>query len=204
MQKKETNQIKKYQDCVLEKIISLKETKSYIAVMKSLEFEDNYLVFSVGDIEATLLTIASNKDIVKLHRPDTFDIYINTLEKLGNEIREILITEKKGTLVTSEIIIYNELENNIVSIDCRPSDAINIALKKDLPIQIKEDILSSYEESISKIYIVDSSVNSGINDIFYNNLPLEQLEKKLQECIKYEEYEEAEKIKKIIHDKKRN
>ena len=194
----------KYSDCILHKITTEENGKCFNITLNSLEDPKKFLMFMVGDIEGTLLSACIYNDKLKLHRPDTIDTLYSILEKTGNEITNIYITKKEGLTVYSEIEIFNSLENQKVIIDCRPSDSLCVALKKNIPIQVSDSLLDIEKSARAKIYDKSTFDKYGdrLDDVYLSSLSVELLGVKMNKAVKEEDYELAKKIKDIITDKK--
>ncbi|MCA9175071.1 MAG: bifunctional nuclease family protein [Planctomycetales bacterium] len=84
-------------------------------------------------------------------RPLTHDLLVNTVEQMGGEFDSIVITELRDR--TYFAVLRIQLDDDILEIDARPSDAIAIAVTCDppLPIFVAEEVLdelwSEYEEN---------------------------------------------------------
>lgn len=80
-------------------------------------------------------------------RPLTHELLVNTVENLGAEFQDVLISELKDHTYHARLRIRHEGE--LVEIDARSSDAIAIAVTCDprLPIYVMEDVL---QESIDE------------------------------------------------------
>lgn len=194
----------KYSDCTLHKISTEDNGKCFNITLNSLEDPRKFLMFMVGDIEGTLLSACIYNDKLKLHRPDTIDTMYNILEKTGNEITNIYITKKEGLTVFSEIEIFNSLENQKIIIDCRPSDSLCVALKKNIPIQVNDNLLDIEQNARKKISDKETfgKFEQSLDEIYLESLGIELLNTKMQRAVEEENYELAKKIKDIITNKK--
>lgn len=90
----------------------------------------------IGPCEAGIMAMALKKE--KFERPLTHDLYLNTLEKLGYKIKDIVITKIERSIYHS--IIKLKKDDEIIEIDSRPSDSIILGIKLELPIYIEDDI----------------------------------------------------------------
>lgn len=74
-------------------------------------------------------------------RPLTHDLLRNVIETLGAEVQDVVITQLIDHTYYAVIRIRHEGE--LQEIDCRPSDAIALAVHYDphLPIYVSEDVL---------------------------------------------------------------
>jgi uncharacterized protein len=75
-------------------------------------------------------------------RPLTHDLIVQSIEALGGELQDVVITELKEHTYFAQLRVRKEGE--LVEIDARPSDAIAVAVTADppLPIYVSEDVLS--------------------------------------------------------------
>jgi bifunctional DNase/RNase len=75
-------------------------------------------------------------------RPMTHQLIKNVVETLGGKIEEVVVTEMKEH--TYYAILRVRVGDRVHEIDCRPSDAIAIAVHHSpvLPIFVAEDVLS--------------------------------------------------------------
>ena len=105
--------------------------------------------------------------------------------------------------------LVSEKEGEVVEIDTRTSDAIALAVRFKCPIYTHEFILASAGIILDDIREIDDDLDKEIENIqdelsspkhdakklSYKNLPIEELNKRLQDAIEKENYEEASKIK---------
>jgi bifunctional DNase/RNase len=98
---------------------------------------DRYLPIWVGPWEAS--AIATRLQGVLPERPLTHDLYTRTLLDLGVRIIRVVVTELAEETYRARIVLGSgEVEHEI---DARPSDAIAIALRADVPIYVADAIL---------------------------------------------------------------
>ena len=89
-----------------------------------------HLAIWIAAAEADAIAIRMQK--VDVPRPLTHDLFCNTIEKLGGQINKIIIDNlDTGTFFAKIIISLNGKE---IELDSRPSDAMVIALKMNIPI----------------------------------------------------------------------
>lgn len=93
----------------------------------------------IGMAEAT--SIAASIKKLKLNRPLTHDLFINVLDGFDAEIEQAVITSIQESTYFSELVLSSG--ERAIIIDCRPSDAIAIALRSGAPIYVTEDVLKS-------------------------------------------------------------
>lgn len=96
----------------------------------------------IGIFEATSID-RRVKNIVP-PRPLTHDMIVGVVEQLGGEIQDILINDLQDHTYFAKLRIRKDGE--LVSIDCRPSDAIAVAVTAKVPIWVAEKVLAATEE----------------------------------------------------------
>jgi uncharacterized protein len=94
----------------------------------------------IGLCEAT--SIDRRVKQVPSPRPLTHDLIVQSIETLGGELQDVVITELKEHTYFAQLRVRKDGE--LVEIDARPSDAIAVAVTADppLPIYVSEDVLS--------------------------------------------------------------
>ena len=94
----------------------------------------------IGEFEANII----NRRVLDEapHRPLTHDLLRSVIEVLGAEPKEVVITEIKDH--TYYAILRLSQKDQLLEIDCRPSDAVALAVHYDppLPIFVAEDVLN--------------------------------------------------------------
>ncbi len=76
---------------------------------------------------------------VKIQRPMTHDLILAVIDELGGDLQDIFIHELKEHTYYAKLRIRKDGE--IVQIDCRPSDAIAVAVTAKVPIYVAEDVI---------------------------------------------------------------
>jgi bifunctional DNase/RNase len=92
----------------------------------------------IGIFEAT--SIDRRVKNIPTPRPLTHDLVANVIEQLGGELQDIVISELIEHTYFAKLRIRNEGE--LIEIDCRPSDAIALAVTAKVPIFVNEDVLN--------------------------------------------------------------
>ena len=187
----------------VDKISYCQSSKGYTILMKEIG-ATNYFSILIGNSEAQSVALALEG--VQTPRPMTHDMIIDILDSSDININRIEINNFENDTFFSRILIksYNF---GIKSIDCRPSDAISIALKCNYPIFIYDQVLSSIKESQGRI---DSDFNAiseyyknTKSDILQKKSNINRLTKALDNAVDEENYEVAAKIRdkiKLIKD----
>lgn len=111
-------------------------TNSPILILQELTGERTLPIW-IGLLEAT--AIASELEKVSFSRPMTHDLTLNLITHLGRSILKVEITELKDN--TFYALLHLEGEAGVTTLDCRPSDAIALALRAGAPILVAEAVL---------------------------------------------------------------
>ncbi|TYI88754.1 hypothetical protein E1A91_D03G005200v1 [Gossypium mustelinum] len=73
--------------------------------------------------------------------PDQFHLVKNVVEKLGYEVKMVRITERVVNTYFAKLYFSKPGENDVISVDARPSDAINVAHRCKAPIYVSKQIV---------------------------------------------------------------
>lgn len=75
-------------------------------------------------------------------RPLTHDLLVNTVDMMGGEFQDVVISELREHTYYALLRVRHEGE--LIEIDARPSDAIAVAVSCDppLPIYVNEEVLN--------------------------------------------------------------
>jgi bifunctional DNase/RNase len=108
-----------------------------IVLLKEHEGE-RYLPIWIGAMEATAIAFALQGIVTQ--RPMTHDLLKNVLEEIEIHVERIVITElKEGTFYA---VIQLSRNGTRYEVSSRPSDAIALAVRVNVPIFANEDVLS--------------------------------------------------------------
>jgi uncharacterized protein len=72
-------------------------------------------------------------------RPLTHDLIASAIEQLGGDFQDVYISELREHTYFAKLRIRKDGE--LVEVDCRPSDAIALAVTAKVPIYVAEDVL---------------------------------------------------------------
>lgn len=98
---------------------------------------DRYLPIWIGPAEAD--AIAVKLQDLSVPRPLTHDLLREVIDKLGGNIRHILVSDLQNDTFFATIAI--EINGAQEDIDCRPSDAVALAVRAQVPIFANESVL---------------------------------------------------------------
>lgn len=108
-----------------------------IVLLKEIDSERQLPIW-IGPCEADAITIELQD--VKVARPLTQDLLKNVINELGGTVSHVLIKELRDSVFHASIFI--DFKNSMREIDCRPSDAIALAVRAKAPIFINEDVFN--------------------------------------------------------------
>jgi bifunctional DNase/RNase len=101
------------------------------------EAAERVLPIRVGDGEG--LSIAAAAQGQGLRRPLTHDLLLDVIQRLGGSIQRAVVHDlREGTFIGSLEI---RTAAGVLEVDCRPSDAIALAVRVHCPIEADEEVL---------------------------------------------------------------
>ncbi len=98
---------------------------------------DRQLPIWIGPCEAESITLELQD--TQIARPLTHDLLKNVIEATKGKISHILINELRDQVFYARL--YIDINGNLTDIDCRPSDAIALAVRAKVPIFIDEAVM---------------------------------------------------------------
>jgi uncharacterized protein len=113
-------------------------TNMPIVVLKDVA-SDTIMPIWVGIFEANAIAIEIEK--LAAPRPMTHDLTRNLIHHLNATLERVVITELRDD--TFFAVLWMRQENEPITIDARPSDAIALALRADCPIYVSEQVMQS-------------------------------------------------------------
>lgn len=113
-------------------------TNMPIVVLKDVA-SDTVMPIWVGIFEANAIAIEIEK--LAAPRPMTHDLTRNLIHHLNGRLEKVVITELRDD--TFFAILWMRQDNEPITVDARPSDAIALALRADCPIYVSEQVMQS-------------------------------------------------------------
>ena len=107
-----------------------------VVILKEKEAE-RYLPIWIGPAEAD--SIAVKLQDVSVPRPLTHDLLRSVIDALGAVVVSIIVCDLRNDTFYAKITLSVDGEN--VEIDSRPSDAIALAVRAEVPIYAEESVL---------------------------------------------------------------
>ncbi len=112
-------------------------TNSPIVVLKGIDSE-TVLPIWVGAFEANAIALEIEKIVPQ--RPMTHDLLRNLIVECGLRPSRVIVTDLLENTFYALIELLNE-NDELVSMDARPSDAIALALRLDCPIFVQQKVI---------------------------------------------------------------
>jgi len=121
----------------LKRIIISEVHEQQIIVLREVEGERSFPIV-IGIFEATSID-RRVKNIIP-PRPLTHDLIVAAVEQLGGDVQDIVISDLQDHTYFAKLRVRKDGE--LIEIDCRPSDAIAVAVTAKVPIWVGEDVLA--------------------------------------------------------------
>ena len=112
------------------------QSKTPIVVLREAS-GDAVLPVWVGAMEAMAISLVLNNE--NLPRPLTHDLFLMTLKAFKAELRRVEINDLREGTFYAVLVLYGP--EGRTRVDCRPSDAIALAMRAGAPILVEEEVL---------------------------------------------------------------
>lgn len=153
----------------------------------------------IGMFEAQAIAIEIEKIIP--NRPMTHDLFKSFAQSFDFEVEEIIISDLKEGVFFAKIVCTNGVKQ--IDVDARPSDAIAIGLRFNVPIFTYETVLSEAgivltdetEEEEESTPVKETGRKSKPHSEQLKDLTNDKLNKLLEDALAKEDYEKAAKIR---------
>jgi bifunctional DNase/RNase len=113
-------------------------TKSPIVILRDRESRIALPIW-IGALEANAIVLVLEG--VELARPMTHDLLKSVLKRTDTRLRKVEITEVRDN--TYFALLHFERGDDSFTMDSRPSDAIALALRCEVPIVVEEEVLKN-------------------------------------------------------------
>ena len=147
---------------------------------------------TIGPTEAQAIAMVVEK--MKPARPQTHDLFLNTVKALGGNLSEVIINDIVEGNYHAQLIITRGAEK--ISVDSRTSDAIALAVRFECPIYTFDYLIEETGFTVDTEGLPMEKRGSFIN------FPLNELDDLLQKVLEKEDYKSASRIRDAINKKK--
>jgi bifunctional DNase/RNase len=120
----------------LKRIIINEIHDQQVVMLREVDGERSFPIV-IGLFEAT--SIDRRVKGVQSQRPLTHDLITSVIDQLGGDLQDIYISELREHTYFAKLRVRKDGE--LVEVDCRPSDAIALAVTAKVPIYVAEDVL---------------------------------------------------------------
>lgn len=125
----------------LRRIIINEVDDQQVIVLREVDGDRSFPIV-IGLFEAT--SIDRRVRGIASPRPLTHDLVVNAVDLLGAEVRDVMISDLKDQTYFAKLRLRKDGE--LIEIDCRPSDAVAIAVSAKVPLYVSEDVLGEVTE----------------------------------------------------------
>jgi bifunctional DNase/RNase len=120
----------------LKRIIISEIHEQQVITLKEVDGDRSFPIV-IGIFEAT--SIDRRVKGITNPRPLTHDLVAGVVENMGGELQDVYINDLREHTYFAKLRIRQEGE--LIEVDCRPSDAIALAVTAKVPIYVAEDVL---------------------------------------------------------------
>jgi bifunctional DNase/RNase len=120
----------------LKRIIINEINDQQIIILRESEGERSFPIV-IGMFEA--ISIDRRVKGASWPRPMTHDLVVNLINDLGGDLQDVYINELREHTYFAQLRVRKDGE--LVPVDCRPSDAIAVAVTAKVPIYVAESVI---------------------------------------------------------------
>ncbi len=174
----------------------------FVVILQSDGDERSVPIF-IGAAEAQAIAIQMQG--VKVPRPLTHDLLKNVLDFLECRIKRIEVCDIVDGTYYGRLVLERDGED--MEIDCRPSDAIALALRTSSPIFVHEKVMEDAGRVLDTLEPdedMDTMPEDSEDQEAKPKSPLEILNAKLERAVREERYEDAARFRDEIDQIKKH
>jgi bifunctional DNase/RNase len=119
----------------------------------------------VGIFEA--LAIIMELENTTVQRPMTHDLLKSVIDHLNAKVVSVFVSDLKDGTFYAEITL-NKGNEEVIKVDSRPSDALALALRADVPIYVSEEVMAGASITPENMKIDDEE---GMKNVLENLNP---------------------------------
>lgn len=113
------------------------ESNQAVVLLSDLT-KTTFIPIWVRSLEASAIALPLQG--VEPPRPLTSDLVISVVDGLGGQVVMAIITDMRDEVFYATLVLSQEGKE--IDIDCRPSDAVAVALRKAAPIFVMEKVVA--------------------------------------------------------------
>lgn len=142
-----------------------------LVILKDLD-QERFLPIWIGAYEAEAITLKLRDVDVK--RPLTHDLLNRFIAKLGATVSHVLVNELRDDTYYARIVIG--VDGRTMEIDSRPSDAMALAVRANVPIFVAEEVMDKASITPEEDQIENAGEDLSAFRDFVNTLDLDDLD----------------------------
>jgi len=153
----------------------------------------------VGQLE--IQSILIGMEDISMPRPLTHDLFLSLLTSLGLTLDRVEVQELKGNTFHARLVISGGkyAADKPLILDSRPSDALGLAARRKCPILVSPDIVKQTGIAVDLFLdMLGEDKKSGVAN--NNQEKRNMLQRRLNEAVEKEEYEEAARIRDMLNE----
>jgi len=142
-----------------------------IVILKEID-QDRYLPIWIGLYEAEAITIALQD--IQVARPQTHDLLRTLINALNARLVQVEVKSLSEDVFFGNLVL--EISGDLQNVDCRPSDALALAARLNVPIMVSEEVMEQAgiipeeDTTISDNEVSDVEFEDSNLDVFENFL----------------------------------
>ena len=164
--------------------------KGYLIILRNPN-NNNKLPILIASNEAQALSLTYKN--IKLPRPRSNQLIINLVNESDGKFGSVIINKYEKGIFYS--IIKIKFLNRVINLDSRPSDAIEIAIRENLPIYVDDKVLNL----ITNKHIIENQNLNSEFELPKQNFNLDEMKDNLMDALNKsiieENYEIAAKLR---------
>jgi bifunctional DNase/RNase len=122
-------------EAVLEDVAVAGDGTQFLVLLKTND--NRFVPIAIGPLEA--MSIAAGRAKESVARPMTHDLMLSVMDMLDAKLKRIEVTDLRDGVFYARLIIENRgIEYDI---DARPSDALGLAVRAEVPLLIAEKVV---------------------------------------------------------------
>ncbi len=139
------------------------DSSSHVPILiLSGEDTSRFLPIWIGLFEANAIATALEER--ENPRPMTHDLALNLIESMQGSLVRILINDLAENTFYAKLIV--DVQGNELVVDSRPSDAVALAVRADVPIWVSEDVVQrASKEDLSQKLRDDERLKKWLEDV---------------------------------------
>lgn len=185
---------------VVADIRSIPRSEAFSLILKD-RYSERYIPVIIGISEARAILIELKQ--TKTQRPLTHELFLTLADNFSCSLLECnIIYYEEGVFFAD--LVMRRVDGTLFHLDARPSDAIALALKANVPFFMNEDI---FNDNCLRDQLRTECPESELADPFepvkLEDLSIQELKELLHDAVKCEDYELAAQVKEEL-DKREN